>query len=280
MGSFPGQHVQIRPLSTEDSAPLGIGPPGDSPEAWRGDHYHFASQVVRKSAPSTGQSLGGPQSHLGLPTGWTVQGASLASSRVSNQAFMVRSSGSRPPGTSRQENLRVLIYACAPLQCFGSDQASQKSLSIERILREALIPKRSGGFRDVHFLLNVSMTSFQNEQNRRSAMEKNEPFVPEGKDPYKRLPKRIGVPEIAPVHQPFDPGYDPVTLESHLDQSSHLMSILKISMVCWMVANEKVTRRRSPPPSAMACRPLRAVARLKSRWPKGNCSIHSDEGQP
>lgn len=55
---------------------------------------------------------------------------------------------------------------------------------------------------------------------------------------------KIGVPAIAPSTSPFDPGYDPVTLESHLDQSSHLMSILKISMACWMVAKESATRRK------------------------------------
>ena len=56
--------------------------------------------------------------------------------------------------------------------------------------------------------------------------------------------KRIGVPDIAPCTSPFDPGYDAATLENHLDQSSHLMSILKISMACWIIANEKVTRRK------------------------------------
>jgi phosphosulfolactate synthase len=43
---------------------------------------------------------------------------------------------------------------------------------------------------------------------------------------------------------PFDPGYDPVTFESHLDQSSHLISVLKISMACWQIANEHATRRK------------------------------------
>jgi phosphosulfolactate synthase len=43
---------------------------------------------------------------------------------------------------------------------------------------------------------------------------------------------------------PFDPGYDPATLESHLEQSSHLMAIMKISMACWIVANEDATRRK------------------------------------
>jgi phosphosulfolactate synthase len=41
----------------------------------------------------------------------------------------------------------------------------------------------------------------------------------------------IGVPDIPRATSPFDPGYDPATLESHLDQSAHLMSILKISML-------------------------------------------------
>jgi phosphosulfolactate synthase len=58
---------------------------------------------------------------------------------------------------------------------------------------------------------------------------------------YLRL---IGVHELPPLTSPFDPGYDPTTLESHLDQSSHLMAVLKISMACWMVANETATRRK------------------------------------
>lgn len=56
--------------------------------------------------------------------------------------------------------------------------------------------------------------------------------------------KLIGVPEMPPLTSPFDPGYDPVTLESHLDQSAHLMSTLKISMACWLIASESVTRRK------------------------------------
>jgi phosphosulfolactate synthase len=76
------------------------------------------------------------------------------------------------------------------------------------------------------------------------------------KKPSKKLPatagcshlpdylSRIGVPEIAPATSPFDPGYDPVTLEAHLAQSSHLISILKVSMACWIVAKESATRRK------------------------------------
>lgn len=58
---------------------------------------------------------------------------------------------------------------------------------------------------------------------------------------YLRL---IGVPELPPLTSPFDPGYDPVTLESHLDQSAHLMASLKISMACWQIAKETATRRK------------------------------------
>lgn len=54
----------------------------------------------------------------------------------------------------------------------------------------------------------------------------------------------IGVSGIAPATSAFDPGYDPITLEGHLEQSHHLISILKISMACWMVADETVTRRK------------------------------------
>ena len=56
--------------------------------------------------------------------------------------------------------------------------------------------------------------------------------------------KLIGVLQLPPLISPFDPGYDPATLVSHLEQSSHLMAILKVSMACWMVANEAATRRK------------------------------------
>src|SRR5437667_11130985 len=62
-----------------------------------------------------------------------------------------------------------------------------------------------------------------------------------GTQQYLRL---ISVPELPPLTSPFDPGYDPVTLESHLDQSAHLMASLKISMACWMIADEAATRRK------------------------------------
>ncbi len=58
---------------------------------------------------------------------------------------------------------------------------------------------------------------------------------------YLRL---IGVPELPPLTSPFDPGYDPVTLESHIDQSAYLMASLKISMACWQIADEAATRRK------------------------------------
>ena len=58
---------------------------------------------------------------------------------------------------------------------------------------------------------------------------------------YLRL---IGVADMPPRTSPFDPGYDPVTLESHLEQSAHLISVLKISMACWQIANEIATRKK------------------------------------
>jgi phosphosulfolactate synthase len=56
--------------------------------------------------------------------------------------------------------------------------------------------------------------------------------------------ERIGVPHVSAATSPFDPGYDPSTVASHLQQSFHLMSILKISMACWLVADETATRRK------------------------------------
>lgn len=58
---------------------------------------------------------------------------------------------------------------------------------------------------------------------------------------YLRL---LGVPPMPPRTSPFDPGYDPATLASHLGQSGHLISILKVSMACWMVAGEDATRAK------------------------------------
>jgi phosphosulfolactate synthase len=58
---------------------------------------------------------------------------------------------------------------------------------------------------------------------------------------YLRL---IGVPDLPPRTSPFDPGYDPVTVESHLEQSAHLITVLKISMACWQIASESATRRK------------------------------------
>jgi phosphosulfolactate synthase len=56
--------------------------------------------------------------------------------------------------------------------------------------------------------------------------------------------RAIGVRQPPPSTTVFDPGYDPATLESHLDQSAELMATLKISMSCWMIASESATRRK------------------------------------
>lgn len=54
----------------------------------------------------------------------------------------------------------------------------------------------------------------------------------------------IRVRKLRPATSPFDPGYDPVTLEAHLAQSAHRIEILKVSMACWMIANEEATRAK------------------------------------
>ena len=54
----------------------------------------------------------------------------------------------------------------------------------------------------------------------------------------------LGVRATPPLTSPFDPGYDPVTLEGHLEQSAHLMSALKISMATWLIAREESVRRK------------------------------------
>ena len=54
----------------------------------------------------------------------------------------------------------------------------------------------------------------------------------------------LGVRRLGPRTSPFDPGYDPETLESHLEQSSHLIDVLKISMAGWLIAREDATRAK------------------------------------
>ena len=62
-----------------------------------------------------------------------------------------------------------------------------------------------------------------------------------------RLPEfldALGVPRLPALTSPFDPGYDPATLEGHLEQSGHLMKSLKISMACWQIASEAALLRK------------------------------------
>lgn len=54
----------------------------------------------------------------------------------------------------------------------------------------------------------------------------------------------IGVADLPASTSPFDPGYDPATLCSHLAQSGHLMSILKLSMACWLIAADEATSQK------------------------------------
>lgn len=56
--------------------------------------------------------------------------------------------------------------------------------------------------------------------------------------------RSLGVPELPARTSPFDPGYDPATVASHLAQSASLMSVLKLSMACWLVAGEGAIRSK------------------------------------
>lgn len=56
--------------------------------------------------------------------------------------------------------------------------------------------------------------------------------------------RAIGVEDLPPRLSPFDPGYELSCLEGHLAQSHHLMRTLKISMACWMVGQEAITRKK------------------------------------
>jgi phosphosulfolactate synthase len=66
----------------------------------------------------------------------------------------------------------------------------------------------------------------------------------DGSSKTERYLQAIGVRPSPRATCPFDPGYDPATLEGHLEQSGHLIGTLKISMACWMVADEGATLRK------------------------------------
>ena len=54
----------------------------------------------------------------------------------------------------------------------------------------------------------------------------------------------LGVRDLPARTIPFDPGYDPATFESHLQQSGHLFAMVKLSMACWQIADAAATRRK------------------------------------
>jgi phosphosulfolactate synthase len=56
--------------------------------------------------------------------------------------------------------------------------------------------------------------------------------------------RSLGVADLPPRTSPFDPGYDVQTVVSHLEQSHHLISRLKISMACWLIADEAATKSK------------------------------------
>ena len=56
--------------------------------------------------------------------------------------------------------------------------------------------------------------------------------------------RALGVPDLPPRTSAFDPGYDPVTVESHLAQSGRHISRLKLSMACWMIAEQAATEAK------------------------------------
>jgi phosphosulfolactate synthase len=74
-------------------------------------------------------------------------------------------------------------------------------------------------------------------------LSKLQPAAFEQPDPDTFL-ELIGVRSLGWRTSPFDPGYDPRTLEAHLEQSAHLVDVLKVSMACWMIASERATRAK------------------------------------
>lgn len=73
--------------------------------------------------------------------------------------------------------------------------------------------------------------------------------------------RQLGLSEMPARTHPFDPGYDPHTVMSHIDQSAHLMASLKISMACWLVGGEDAYRAK------IACARERGVTTVTGGGP-------------
>jgi phosphosulfolactate synthase len=56
--------------------------------------------------------------------------------------------------------------------------------------------------------------------------------------------RSLGVPDLPRTTCAFDPGYDPSTVISHLQQSGALIARLKLSMGSWMVADQASTQHK------------------------------------
>lgn len=56
--------------------------------------------------------------------------------------------------------------------------------------------------------------------------------------------RSLGVANLGRHTSAFDPGYDPSTVISHLEQSGQLLSRLKLSMATWLIAAEGATREK------------------------------------
>ena len=54
----------------------------------------------------------------------------------------------------------------------------------------------------------------------------------------------LGVRTTPRATSAIDPGYDPATVEAHLQQSGHVLGTLKLSMSCWLVADRDATVRK------------------------------------
>src|ERR1700720_427472 len=93
--------------------------------------------------------------------------------------------------------------------------------------------------------------------------------VPAGRVHTRDYLEKIGVKELTPATSPFDPGYDPVTHASHLEQSSQLMSVLKISMACGLIANEEPPRRKIDPAKRHESPPVTGEGRFEIAFRRG-----------
>src|SRR6185369_11790646 len=85
---------------------------------------------------------------------------------------------------------------------------------------------------------------FSELHNERITMRMREVIIMKNRYHTPDFLRRLGVESLPPRCGITDTGTDPVTVESHMSQSSHLISAFNIATATWLITNEQATRQK------------------------------------